>query len=325
MSSLEVASVGGGGSVVATVDAGDGTGRDSGVAGRDSASAALIVVGVGHGSTGSTLVRVVTDVRSVTIVSKALLLDDSGVGTDSSVTRVSGIVRRANSAGGGRDGSNGSNTLLGVVVSRGSVVLLSEKTALLGGAGSVVVVRAGSESLLLLVVAHESELHEGGDQEQKSSDDGNSEDSSVELASSTKVGGVGDVALVVGSTAVGRSVTKRSSDIATAAVGTTAGQDSNGDEATHAKKVEDQAEDGKESNTSQAAGEKSGSESVQDCNTRDTLNGLPSGRNVEVVIRENGKEVTEDTENDGGTAESECIKCSLQQTKSASLEDTHDD
>lgn len=43
------------------------------------------------------------------------------------------------------------------------------------------------------------------------------------------------------------------------------------------------------------------------------------------MVCEDGKEVTEDADDDGSTAETEEIESGLQQTEGASLEDTHGD
>lgn len=327
MSRLEVASaVDTRSGVVTTVDARNGTSGDVGsIVSRDSANVTLVAIRARNGVGGrdGALVRVVTDVRSMAIVSKTLLLDNSGVGTDSSVTRVGSVVRRTNSLVSGDRSSN--NTLLSEVISGDSLGLSNEETASGSAARGVVVRGARSVSLLLLVVAHESELHKSSEEEENSSSDGNGEASLVELASSTKVGSEVVAALSVGNCVVGRSVTKRGSDIVFAAVGALAGQDCNSNHATHAEEVEDQTKDGEEGDTSQAACQKSGADGVQSDDTGKTLNSLPSGRDVEVVVCKDGKEVTEDADDDGSTAETEEVESGLQQTEGASLEDTHDD
>lgn len=328
MSRLEV--TGGGdtrGSVVTTVDAGDGTSGDVGsVVGRDSANVTLATVGTRNsaGRRDSVLVRVVTNVRSMAIMGKALLLNDSGVGADSSVARVGSVIRRTNSLGSGdRDG--GDDALLDVVFSGDISGLSDEETASGSGAGSVVVGRAGSVSLLLLVVAHKSKLHQSGEKEEDSSGNGKREDSLIELASSAEVRSEVVASLSVGDCIVGRSVTKRSSDIVLAAVGALTGQDCNGNHATHAQEVDDQTKDGKEGDTGQAACQKNGADGVQCHDTRKTFNGLPSGGDVEVVVCKDGKEVTEDANDGTSAAETEEIESGLQQTEGASLEDTHGD
>lgn len=315
-----------GGGIVTTVNTGDGTsGNVGGVVGRDSANVTLTAVRTrnsGGGRDGA-LVRVVTDMRSMAIVGKSLLLDNSGVGTDSSVTRVGSVVRRTNSLASNRGGGN--DTLLDVILSRNISGLSNEETASGSAARSVVVGGAGTVSLLLLVVAHKSELHQSSEQEENSSGNGKREDSLVELASSAEVRSEVVAALSVGDCVVGRAVTKRSSDIVLAAVGALAGQDSNSNHATHAEKVDDQTKNGKEGDTSQAAGQKNGADSVQCHDTGETFDGLPSCGDVEVVVCKDGKEVTEDADDGTSAAETEEIESGLQQTEGASLEDTHDD
>lgn len=43
------------------------------------------------------------------------------------------------------------------------------------------------------------------------------------------------------------------------------------------------------------------------------------------MVCKDSQEETEDADDDGSTAEAECVESSLQQTESASLEDTHVD
>lgn len=43
------------------------------------------------------------------------------------------------------------------------------------------------------------------------------------------------------------------------------------------------------------------------------------------MVCKDGQEVREDADDGSSTAEAECVESSLQQTKGASLEDTHDD
>jgi hypothetical protein len=331
LSRLEVAGAGDTRSgVVASVYTGDGTsGNVKRSGGRDGTSAALVLVSARrrHDSGDFTVVRVVADVRSMAIVVETFLLDDSGVGTDGSVARVSGIVRRTDGvANGKRVGSGANNTLLDVGVVNGSSLLLADEQATLGSrAFGVVVLGAGTVSLLLLMVLHEDELHDGSEKEEEGTNDGKSEDSSVELASGTKAGVVVVSALSERNGVTSGSVAERSSNIAGAAVGSLAGQDSNGNEATKAEDVEEQTKNAKGSDASQAAGQENSADSVQSNGTRETLNCLPSSRDVEVVVCKDGQEVTEDTDDAGSAAEGECIESSLQQTKGASLEDTHDD
>lgn len=229
--------------VVTTVDAGDSTSGNVGSGSRDSANVTFAAVGArdGGGGRNGALVRVVANVRSMTIVGKTLLLNNSGVGADGGVARVGSVVRRTNGLSSDRDGRN--DTLLDVVVSRDSLGLSNEETASGSAARSVVVGGAGSVSLLLLVVAHESDLHKSGEKEENSSGNGNSKDSLVEPTSSAEVRSEVVAALGEGNGIVGRSVTKRSSDKATAAFGALTGQDCNSNHATHAEKVDNQAKD----------------------------------------------------------------------------------
>lgn len=312
--------------VVAAVDARNSTSRNVGSSvSRDGANITLVAVGTRNsvGGGNGALVRVVTDVRSMTIVSKTLLLDSSGIAANSSVARIGSVVRRTNGVVSGD--RSGNNTLLDVIISGDSLGLSDEETASRSTARSVVVRWARSVSLLLLVVAHESELHKSSEEEENSSSDGDGEASLVELAGSAKVGSEVVAALSVGKRVIGRSVTKRSSDIVFAAVGALAGQNCNSNHATHAEEIEDQTKNGEEGDTSQAACQKSGADSVKSDGTGKTLNGLPSGRDIKVMVCENGKEVTEDANDDGSTAEAEEVESGLQQTEGASLEDTHDD
>jgi len=328
---LEVASAGDARSgVVTSVHTGDGTSRDIlWSSGRDGTSAAGVLVRARSrvDSRDGTVVRVVADVRSVTVVGKTFLLDDSGVGTDGSVTRVCSVVRRTDGLGKGDNGSRANNTLLNVrVVGRNDGLLLADEQATSGSrAFSVVVLGAGTVSLLLLVVLHEDELHDGSEKKEESTDDGKSEDGSVELASGAKAGIVVVSASSERNGVSGRSVTERGSNIAGAVVGSLAGQDSDGNEATEAEDIEEQTKDTKGSDASQAAGQENSAESVQSNDTRETFNCLPFGGDVEVVVCKDSQEVTEDTDDASSAAEGKCIESSLQQTKGASLEDTHDD
>ncbi|KAH0294581.1 hypothetical protein KCU62_g377, partial [Aureobasidium sp. EXF-3399] len=317
------------GGVVATVYTGDSASRNIVSGSGDVANTALVLVrarGRGDGRNG-TLVRVVADVRSVTVVGKTLLLDDRGVGTDGGVARVSGVVRRTDGvANGKRVGVSANNTLLSVVVGGNNSLGLADEEATSGSStGGVVVGRARAESLLLLVVLHEDELHDGSDKEENSTGNGNSEDSLVKLASGAEAGVVVVSTLSEGNGVASRSVTERSLDIVAAALGSLAGQDGNGNHATHAENIEEQTKGGQESDTSQAAGQECSANGVQSNDTSDTLNCLPLGGDIEVVVCKDSQEVTEDADDDGGTAEAECIESSLQQTEGASLEDTHGD
>jgi hypothetical protein len=331
-SRLEVASAGNTRSgVVASVYTGDGTGgniKRSGGSG-DGSSAALVLVSARrrHDSGDFTVVRVVADVRSMAIVSKTFLLDDSGVGTDGSVARVGGIMGRTDGlANGKRVGGGANNTLLNVGIVGGNNLGLADEQATSGSRTfSVVVLGAGTVSLLLLVVLHEDKLHDGGEKEEDGTNDRKGEDGSGKLASSAETGVVVVSALSEGNSVTGRSVTKRSSDVALAAVGSLAGQDSNGNEATHAEDIKDQTKNAEGSDTSQAAGQEDSAHGVQSNDTRETLNCLPSGRDVKVVVGKDSQEVREDADDGSSAAECECVKSSLQQTKGASLEDTHDD
>ena len=330
LSCLEIASAGNTRSgVVATVYTGDSASRNIVGGSGNVANATLVLVrarGRGDGRDG-TIMRVVTDVRSVAVVGKALLLDDSGVGTDSGVARVSGVVGRTDGvANGKRVGVGANDTLLSVVVGGSNSLGLADKHATsAGSARSVVVGGAGAESLLLLVVLHEDELHDGSDKEEDSTGNGNSEDSLVKLASGAEAGVVVVVTLSEGNGVASRSVTERSLDIVAAALGSLAGQDGNGNHATHAEDVEEQTKDGQESDTSQAAGQECSANGVQSNATSDTLDCLPLGGDIEVVVCKHSQEETEDADDDGGTAEAECVESSLQQAQGASLEDTHDD
>lgn len=244
-SCLEVASAGDTRSgVVTAVYTGDSASRNVVGGSGDSTNATLVLVSArGRGDSGDgTVVRVVADVRSMAIVVKTLLLDDSRVGTDGSVARVSGVVRRTDGvANGKRVGVGANNTLLSVVVGGNNSLGLANEHATSGGsAGSVVVGGAGTESLLLLVVLHEDKLHDGGDKEEDSTGNGNSEDSLVKLASGAKTGVVVVVALSESDSVTGRSVTERSLDIVAAALGSLAGQDGNSNHATHAEDIEEQ-------------------------------------------------------------------------------------
>jgi len=330
LSCLEIASAGNTRSgVVATVYTGDSTSRNIVGGSGDVANATLVLVRARSrgDSRDGTVVRVVTDVRSVAVVGKALLLDDSGVGTDSGVARVSGVVRRTDGvANGERVGVGANDTLLSVVVGgSNSLGLAGEHATSAGRARGVVVGGAGAESLLLLVVLHEDELHDGSDEEENSTGNGDSEDSLVKLASEAEAGVVVVSTLSERNGVAGRSVTERSSDIVAAALGSLAGQDGNGNHATHAEDIEEQTKNGQESDASQAAGQECSTNGVQSNATSDTFNCLPLGGDIEVVVCKDSQEETEDADDDGGTAEAECVESSLQQAQGASLEDTHDD
>jgi hypothetical protein len=332
LSRLEVASAGNTRSgVVASVYTGDGTSGNikRGGGSGDGSSAALVLVSARrrHDSGDFTVVRVVADVRSMAVVGKTFLLDDSGVCTDGGVARVSGVVGRTDGvANGKRVGSGANNTLLSVGLVSGNNLGLADKETTSGSrAFGVVVLGAGTVSLLLLVVLHEDKLHDGSEQEEDGTNDGKGKDGSGELASSAETGVVVVSALSEGNGVTSGSVTEGSSDIVGAAVGSLAGQDSNGDEATHAEDIEDQTENAKGGDSSQAASQENSAHGVQSNDARETLNCLPSGGDVKVVVCKDGQEVREDADDGSSTAEAECVESSLQQTKGASLEDTHDD
>jgi hypothetical protein len=104
------------------------------------------------------------------------------------------------------------------------------------------------------------------------------------------------------------SVTKRRLDIvARARVRAVASEDSDGDHATHAKNVHDEAEQRKECLTAEAACEDNREDGVQDDDARNTLDGLLPAGNCIVAVRLHGEEVAVDAEDDTGAAEGEAV------------------
>lgn len=104
------------------------------------------------------------------------------------------------------------------------------------------------------------------------SNDGNSEASSVEPASSSQGGRIGDlVALTVAAEALPRiagAVANGSIDVASTARCTIAGEDSNGDHGPAAENVEDQAQECKDCLAAKAAGEDDCGDGVENSSTR---------------------------------------------------------
>lgn len=219
---------------------------------------------------------------------------------------VTGTRSKSSMAGGG-GGRNSSNLRIAKLV-----VALLALPELGTGAASVVVGRARAKALLLLVMASQKDLDGDGKKEEESSNDGNSETSGVQPASGAKRGGVGDlVTLAIAAKAllgVAGSVAKGSVDVAGTARRTIASEDGDSDHGTAAKDVEDQAKESEESLSTKAAGEDNGEDSVKNCSTGETSDGLLPSWDVDIAISLNCEEVGVDSKNDCSATELEGIK-----------------
>jgi hypothetical protein len=167
--------------------------------------------------------------------------------------------------------SSASGTELSILVD-----LLAVPEVALGGTGSVVVRRAGTEALLLLVLADEDDLHESSDDEEDDGDDGDGEGGGVQAAGGARRDGVGEVLALASADAVvseavrvvqsGVAASERGVDNASAGAGAVTGQDGDGNEAADKQDVEKDGGEGEEGDATEAAGEDSGSDGVEDCN-----------------------------------------------------------
>jgi len=132
-----------------------------------------------------------------------------------------------------------------------------EEATLLAAAGSVVVVRAGTVRLLLAVVHPLEDVHEEGEKHETGTSDSAGEDGSVETGGEAKVG-----ACWAGSG--GETITDGCTNVASAAVSTSAVEDSDGDEAAHDEKVTDHSKNGEEGPATEATSHEGCEESVDD-------------------------------------------------------------
>jgi hypothetical protein len=237
---------------------------------------------------------------SVGTIDLVVLVAGSSNGATSVASLVRGtkVVGVAGSEAASTNGSAG-GTELGILVD-----LLAVPEVALGRARSVVVGWAGAEALLLLVLADKDDLHEGGDDEEDDGDDGDGEGGGVQAAGGAWGDGVGEVLALASADAVaaetvgvvqsGVAATERGIDDASARAGTMAGQDGDGDEAADEQDVEKDGGEGEEGNAAEAAGEDSCSDGVEDCNTRNALDGLLPGGNALIAVCAHGKEIRVD-------------------------------
>lgn len=72
------------------------------------------------------------------------------------------------------------------------------------------------------------------------------------------------------------------------------------------------SQEGEERDATQAAGENGRADGVNHRNTGETLNRLPSRRNDEVAVGQDGEEVGVDSEDDGRAAEDEGVEEGLE-------------
>ena len=70
-----------------------------------------------------------------------------------------------------------------------------------------------------------------------------------------------------------------------------AGQDGDGDEATHEQDVKNDGGESEEGDATEAAGDDGGSDCVEDCNARDSLDGLFPRGNALIAVGAHAEEV----------------------------------
>lgn len=221
---------------------------------------------------------------------------DSGAGVGSVVRRT--VVMRGSAR---HEGASwpGSTSHLRVVSS--SLAGLATTEELAAAAGSVAVAGAGSKALFLLVMPAQSDLDESGDEEENSSDDGDGEADSGQAASRAQGYGVSNLVafVLVGALEallrVGLAVSKWGVDLAGAARCAIAGQDSNGDESAGEENIKDHGKECEEGLAAQEAGQEHSKDGVEDGDTGQTGDGLPSGEDSEVAVGKHRQEVGEDS------------------------------
>lgn len=172
-------------------------------------------------------------------------------------------------------------TKLGVALQVRVVVLwLSLPKLAVAGARGIVVGWGRSEALLLAVVSDQGNLEQGGKEEKERADDGDSKRGGVESAGKAKLGEVGSsvtaakaesVGAIARISRVGRTVTKRSDDIALAGRSAVSGEPCKRNEATDKGNVEDDGDECEEWNAAEEAGQDNGKDEVKHCGSADSL------------------------------------------------------
>jgi len=295
--------------------------------------ASLVVgSGVAIGVVGAvnSVVGTRSNVRSSVVATSDGLVAVVGIGRSDSGASVGSVVAGAVVVGSSRGGKattsssrNGANLGVTVTGSPSSLFTLPELHA---GTGGVAVAGTGTKGLLLLVVAHEEDLDEGAKKEEDGADDGDSHAGGVELADGAEGSSVGDlVALAVGTKALlgtGRAVAEGSLDVALAAGSTVTCHDCNGDHGTAAEKVEEDAEEGKDFFSAEAACQQDSENGVQDNGTGQTRDGLLPGRNACIAISLYSEKVAVDAQYNGRAAKLECIQGSRAKLECSTAE-TH--
>jgi len=210
-------------------------------------------------------------------------------------------------------------------IADGALACLAATEELDAAATGVAVGGAGAVPLLLLVVPADGYLDEGRDKEEDSSDDGDGEADSVQAARSTKRRSIGDLVLAVLTSLeallrVRLAFSKWSVDLARAAGCAVAGQYRNGNKGASEENIKDNGEESEEGLSAEEAGEEDSESSVEDCDTRETLDGFPPGEDLEVAVGEDRKEVGKDAEDDAGAAELYGIEDGLEQLQESASE-----
>lgn len=182
-------------------------------------------------------------------------------------------------AGGGGVTSGGH---LGVLSGVGLAVSLPEWS--LAGTLGVVVGGGWAEALFLLVMTSQQELEDSSHQEEENGTNGDGEAGGVQAACIT-------IVARARSCFSGQAITDGGIDKTSAAVGTVAGIVGDGGKASGKADVEEDGDEGEDSDTAQAQGEENTKDGVQSRSTGHTLNGLLPGRDGHVMSRQDGEEV----------------------------------
>lgn len=99
-----------------------------------------------------------------------------------------------------------------------------------------------------------------------------------------------------------------------------ASDDGNRNKATNETEVEDNREEGEEGNAAEAEGQNDAEDGVEDGSTGHALNGLPSLGDGQMVVREDGKEVGEDTQYEDGSKQLDAANDCLAKAQSNTTE-----
>lgn len=216
-----------------------------------------------------------------------------GIGCGDSRSSVGGIVRGANVVSSNTSSSSG-NGASDFGIAKG-LVPAAALPELHSASASIVVAGSGAEALLFLVMAAQGELNEGGDEEEDSSKNGDREASRVQPASSSKGHCIGDF-IAEALLRAGRAASERRIHSTAAALCAIAGENSNSNKSSGKKKVEDNSEEGEDSLSPETASEEDSKEGIKNGGSRNALNSLKLFRDGNVSVRENGQEVTVNTE-----------------------------